>query len=477
MSNVGVARAEGMPDFWGDRALLRYWAQSELLRHFQGCGYELLEVPIVEQTELYLRKSGEDIVAQMYDFEYQNHRLCLRPEMTASVIRSYIEHFPSGSWQRFCYSGAVFRYEKSSNHNYRQFTQIGVELIGSSSLIADAEVIYTACAGLRQLGINNFQLVIGHIGVLITFLRQLNLHDRLISILLASMELLHQENGRTELEKQLQMNYLTPKVEGKLASILADMNEETAQAAVLEMLANLKIAVNGNRDPQEIVGRLVAKMKQPDQTVAVQKAIDFMSHLVKLEGAPYEVLIKGRELLQEYKIDLQPLTDLEKMIELLEVFNSVLNLPSNLRIDLGLTRGLQYYTGTIFELLDQQGRHLGGGGRYDDLVYTLGGDRSTPATGFSLSLDKLCNCIEGHSNILPLVSINCGLDSLPSCLQLSNRLRELNLRVQLVWEEQTNQNCWQVTTIGDRWQVYDPHKQQTLSMDEASLINYLQQQV
>lgn len=470
-----MTRAEGMPDAWGDRAWLQERLHQELLTYLQSFGYQLIAVPIVEQTELYLRKSGEDLVAKMYDFTYQNRRLCLRPEFTASVIRSYLEHFPVGSYQRFCYGGAVFRYELQSNQ--RQFTQVGVELIGSSSLVADAEVIYTACASLSKLGINNFQLVIGHIGVLLGFLKQLNLHDRLISRLIAGMEQLQQADGKEGLLAELQANYGSDQSQGELAQMLAKMDEISAQSAVLEMLENLRIQIDGNRDPQEIARRLISKIKHQDHKGKITLALDFMAELVQLEGAPHAVLARGKKLLAKYHIPPQPLQELEQIMELLEVFNTELALPNDLTIDLGLTRGLQYYTGTIFELLDRQGNHLGGGGRYDDLVGTLGGKVPTPATGFSLNLDWLRELI--YAQLPPdrpkgivikfaqPTDVNYGI-------KIAQQLRQQGLVVELALGEIDRPNQWQITIAGEAIQVFDPRQQVTHAVDYSHLITYLQ---
>jgi histidyl-tRNA synthetase len=486
MGNLGVKRAEGMPDFWGDRAVLRQKLYQELLGHFQSFGYQLVEVPLIEQTELYLRKSGEDIVAQMYDFNYQNRRLCLRPEMTASVIRCYLEHFPSGSHQRLCYGGAVFRYENLTNtkepNNYRQFTQVGIELIGSSALLADAEVIYTACASIRKLGGQNFQLIVGHIGVLLAFLKKLDLNDRVISILLAGMELLHHPDGKQKLDEQLQSNYLTTTSAGELAKVFGQMDEGTARSAILEMLESLRIEINGNRDPREIADRLIAKLKHQDQTAKIQTAIQFMMELVNLQGLPYEVLDRGKALLQKYQIDLQPLSDLRQIIELLEIFNGEMDLPSNLRIDLGLTRGLQYYTGTIFELLDAQGNHLGGGGRYDDLVFTLGGKSATPATGFSLNIEKLHSYLElnlrdDHSPLIIIKNSSSSAHQTKVAIQLAQHLRSHNFRVELALDAVQPSSHWYIAPIepeSELFQLYDPRHQTTQTLDTIALTQYLQ---
>ena len=98
---------------------------------FASYGYEHIEVPVLEHTDLFRLKSGEDILTKLYAFPYRGRDLCLRPELTASVGRYYVDHCQAAALpQRFAYAGPVFRYERPRQGRYRQFTQAGVELIG-----------------------------------------------------------------------------------------------------------------------------------------------------------------------------------------------------------------------------------------------------------------------------------------------------------------------------------------------------------
>src|SRR3712207_4425917 len=129
-------------------------------------GYDPIDLPILERRELYLRKSGEDLVGKLYDFVFQGRGLALRPEWTASVLRAYLRSLQSAPLPvRLRYSGPVFRYERPQRVTYRQFTQVGVEMIGGTAPRADAEVISLACAGLRSVGVTGWKVTLGHVGV------------------------------------------------------------------------------------------------------------------------------------------------------------------------------------------------------------------------------------------------------------------------------------------------------------------------
>jgi histidyl-tRNA synthetase len=135
-----------------------------------AAGYELIELPIFEDTELFTRGVGAstDVVTkEMYTFEDRGGRsLTLRPEGTAGVIRAVIEHgLDRGSLPvKLFYQGPFFRAERPQAGRYRQFYQFGIEAIGSNDPYLDAEVISVAYQGYRKLGLKDFELQITSLG-------------------------------------------------------------------------------------------------------------------------------------------------------------------------------------------------------------------------------------------------------------------------------------------------------------------------
>ena len=135
-----------------------------------AAGYELIELPIFEDTDLFTRGVGAstDVVTkEMYTFEDRGGRsLTLRPEGTAGVIRAVIEHgLDRGALPvKLFYHGPFFRAERPQAGRYRQFYQFGIEAIGSDDPYLDAEVISIAYQGYRKLGLNNFLLQITSLG-------------------------------------------------------------------------------------------------------------------------------------------------------------------------------------------------------------------------------------------------------------------------------------------------------------------------
>jgi len=149
----------------------RGWQKVESIAidHFSRAGLQEIRTPIIEQTELFSRGIGEntDVVGkEMYNFEDRGGRSCtLRPEGTASVARSIVQHgLLNNGPQRLWYKGPMFRYERPQAGRQRQFHQIGVEFVGLSSVMSDAEVISIAWEFLKDVGIVDLTLEINSLG-------------------------------------------------------------------------------------------------------------------------------------------------------------------------------------------------------------------------------------------------------------------------------------------------------------------------
>lgn len=133
-------------------------------------GYSEIRTPIFEHTELFLRGIGEttDIVEkEMYTFTDRGDRsLTLRPENTAAVVRSYLEHklYAGPQPVKLYYMGPMFRYDRPQAGRYRQFHQFGIESIGAAGPGIDAEIIVLAVQFLRQLGLTELKLLINSVG-------------------------------------------------------------------------------------------------------------------------------------------------------------------------------------------------------------------------------------------------------------------------------------------------------------------------
>lgn len=346
-------------------------------------GYQMLDLPILERRELYLKKAGEELVGKLYDFVHHSRSLALRPEWTASVLRAYLHELQSEPLPlRLAYSGPVFRYERPQRMTYRQFTQVGVELIGGAAPRADAEVIMLACRGLERVGVGTYEITIGHIGIIRALLLGLGLADRTVNLLLWNMERLRQ--GQIELIRQ----QLAEAHGDELFDLgpLAALPDDQLEALLLTMLRAVGQRLdNTTRPPEAIVARLVRKLRRDDPQPRVERALSLMEQLANTRGEPQIALAQLETLFAAEQIDPAPISELRAILELLQA-----QLPAaSITVDAGLGRGLHYYTGLIFEVNTPDGLQLCGGGRYDDLLTSLGGKTPTPAIGFAYGLERV----------------------------------------------------------------------------------------
>ncbi len=160
----------GTFDILPDQAPLRLVVEKTARSVLESAGYERIETPTFEPTELFTRSVGEatDIVQkEMYSFKDGGERsLTLRPEVTAPIVRAYLQHGMHKLPQpvKLWYLSSCFRYERAQKGRYRQFWQIGAEALGSDDPAVDAESIALLAEILEQLGVGGLQLRVGSLG-------------------------------------------------------------------------------------------------------------------------------------------------------------------------------------------------------------------------------------------------------------------------------------------------------------------------
>ncbi|OPY36096.1 MAG: Histidine--tRNA ligase [Methanoregula sp. PtaU1.Bin051] len=159
-----LQKPRGTRDFLPDEMEARRSVEAKLREVARRWGYREVCTPEFEDLELFTMRSGAGIVEEMYVFEDKGGRkLTLRPEITASVIRMYVNEAKVAPKPiRWCYFADCFRYERPQKGRYRQFWQFGVELIGADTAPADAEVILLAADMLDATGVK-YELKVGHL--------------------------------------------------------------------------------------------------------------------------------------------------------------------------------------------------------------------------------------------------------------------------------------------------------------------------
>jgi histidyl-tRNA synthetase len=165
-----IKAVRGTKDILGETGAKYAYINRIVEELFNSYGYSLIKTPIFEETDLFKRGIGEatDVVEkEMYTFKDRGDRsLTLRPEGTASVVRAYLENkiYAREELSKFYYMGSMFRYERPQAGRQREFNQVGVEVLGESSPLLDAEVISMGYHLLEKLGITDLAVTINSIG-------------------------------------------------------------------------------------------------------------------------------------------------------------------------------------------------------------------------------------------------------------------------------------------------------------------------
>ncbi len=308
----------GTRDFLPDELEKRRRYESVLRGVARRFGYREIETPIFEEAELFILRSGPNVMKELYAFKDKGDReIALRPEMTAPVIRAFVNGM--GSYPKpikLFYFGQCFRYERPQAGRYREFFQFGSEIIGAATVETDAESIAMAASMIKALGLKDYKLRIGHIGVL---------RQRIADIGVPA------EKTAEVLQKLDKKNY------DECRPLLQSMGVKDED-------------ISGLFELTETVGGTEVLSKVPGE------AGDYLRSLTSI---------------------------LEKMGV------------KDVEIDLGVVRGLDYYTGMVFEAeapsLGAE-KQICGGGSYS-LSELFGGEKVF-STGFAIGFDRILLAME-----------------------------------------------------------------------------------
>ena len=399
-SATSVSRLRGMSDFTGDVLLRRDQLQRRLTDLLSSYGYRGLDTPLLEPTELFLRKSGGELASQLFSFTDPGGRaVSLRPEFTAPAMRHYLEHSPEielpARWQ---YCGPVFRFDGTSMSSESdgpgrsgQFTQIGGELLGASSVAADVELLDLAVSVIYASGLRGWTLRLADLNVLNSLLDPLELSDRARTFVVQSVPLLR--DGASVIPRlmedaqRLHVIGRSAADDDYLSQAVHGLDDDDARNVLLGVLRSNPLDQLGQRRPEEVVERLLRKIRRPDAEESLRLGLHTACELAQVKGEAATALDGASATLRSVMADATAVGRLERLIRMLPERKDV---SGQIVLDFGLVRGLAYYNGIIFEVSHPDWPDpLGGGGRYDGLARDLGGSRRLPALGFAYNLDAL----------------------------------------------------------------------------------------
>ena len=435
-----LRKLPGMRDLPEETWLTLRRAQDRLRDLFSYRDYQFFDTPILEPTELFLRKSGGEMATQMYSFADPGGNLVsLRPEFTSSIVRSGLEGDKEPLLPiRVQYAGPVFRYD-AKGHGYRQFTQVGVELIGSAQTRADSEILALACQGLAALGLSGARLVLGDVGVYNQLLKDQGLSERARVFVLSHLgELSKGSQGLLNVRRRAQQLGVLS-TEPHLPSVpveIKDTEEAQARRLIQGLLQQEELGPQGQRQAEEVVERLLRKLRGADDPLKVERALELATQLATIKGEPQDALQRAQQLLRSNGTEPFALDRLKEVVKLLSCEEMR---ETSFIIDFGLARGIAYYTGIIFELMHPESKYsLGGGGRYDGLTRALGCEEELPALGFAYSLEQLLETIEVipsaqqvSQNHSPTLVIPIDSEAYGEALTVAAELRSKGTRVEM----------------------------------------------
>lgn len=364
--------------------------ERRLLDQFHRAGYQASRTPILEFSELHERKSGAGIVANLFEVGGEPAaEVCLRPELTAGIVRAYVEAEPCPSLPfRVAMSGPVFRLQPLAQGRDREFTQVGVELIGTGGPAADAEIVWLADWSLAALGIPDASIRIGHVGLILELLSRSGLPPAATSALVESLSEAAAE-GQSVRSVELALERLAGWLQADVeVDTDAGADATTERAGIERLFRHLVPHVGGRRSAAEITGRLLRKWDLGRSLHDVLARVrDQIHELADLRGPAAPIL----ERLDRDFADLAPESTaaLREMVKMLGHHGVD---PGRIEIDLGYGRGIGFYTKMIFDLAVPTVAgpvEVCGGGRYDGLARVLGSTRDDRGAGFAFGLERL----------------------------------------------------------------------------------------
>jgi ATP phosphoribosyltransferase regulatory subunit len=342
---------------------------------------------LLQPAEPFLDLSGEDIRRRMFLVnDAAGGELCLRPDLTIPVARDYLASSAAGKPAKFCYLAPVFRQREDGP---AEFLQLGIESFGrADTAAADAETLTLAIEATAQYGHAEPTIRMGDVALFSAFVGALDLAPAW------KRRLAKDFNRKSSLAHDLDRLVLAapnarPEYQGVLAA-LANSDPKAAHALVTDLLSIAGITAVGGRSVGEIADRFLEQAALGAGSALPGETRKLIERFLAIGGDPDEAAAELRALADDARLALGPALDL---FESRTGFLAARGVePKHIRFSTAYGRGLDYYTGMVFELHDPSGKVTGelvAGGRYDGLFARLGAAQVVPAVGFAVWLDGL----------------------------------------------------------------------------------------
>ncbi len=344
---------KGFQDFLPEDMIARDIVIEKIKKIYQKYGFLPLDTPILEHLTTLIGTGGEETNKELFRLESpEGDPIAMRFDLTVPFARLIAQYSVElGLPFRRYHIGPVFRADKPSPGRFRQFTQFDIDAAGSESIAVDAEIIAVITEVMRELGLNNYE---DNNNIILEFQVRIN-NRKLVDALLEGC-------GIDDIGKH------------KHVLRIIDKLQKVGMENICKELGNGRIDESGDPIPGAGLSSEI-----------IDKIVDFIS--IK-QGSRKEVIKSLESQLQDSEKTrnvLQEMYDLADFLDCLNVkeYDAI--------FDPSLTRGLDYYTGPVFETYLPQAPELGsvmGGGRFDQLVERFS-ENKVPCTGASIGLDRL----------------------------------------------------------------------------------------
>jgi len=358
-----------------------------LVASYERAGYARVAPTVLQPAEPFLDLSGEDIRKRMYlTTDPEGRELCLRPDLTIPVSRDYLASPRAGRPQGFSYLGQVFRHRA---HEPSEFLQAGIESFGRPDIAAaDAEMLALGLDATAHYGLNVPDIRIGDVGLFAALIAALDLAPAWKRRLIKDFN--HKQSLAQDLERlTISPAHARPEYQGVLAA-LAGSDPKGARALVTDLISIAGITTVGGRTVGEIADRFLEQAALSAQTSLPRETRALIERFLAVAGDPDEAAAELRTIARDGKLKLDAALDL---FESRTGFLAARGIDvRRIHFSTAFGRGLDYYTGFVFELHDSRGPATGqlvAGGRYDGLLMRLGSATPIPAVGFAVWIERL----------------------------------------------------------------------------------------
>jgi ATP phosphoribosyltransferase regulatory subunit len=375
---------------------------DSLVAAFARAGYSRVAPAILQPAEPFLDLSGEDMRRRMFLVtDAAGREFCLRPDLTIPVARDYLASAVAAQPAGFCYLGPVFRDRGAAPG---EFLQAGIESFGrADKAAADAEALALGIAATAHYGLAAPRIVMGDVALFAALIAALDLAPAW------KRRLLKDFNRKATLAQDLERLTLASgqkrsEYQGVLAA-LANANPKAAQLLVTDLLSIAGKSAVGGRSIGEIADRFVEQAELGASNALPSETRALIARFLAIADTPPDAAAALRALAAEARISLGPALDLFEhriglLIDLLAARGVEVD---RIQFATAFGRGVDYYSGFVFELHDPARRvdgQLVAGGRYDVLLSRLGSPQPVAAVGFAAWIERL-EALSTHSGEKP----------------------------------------------------------------------------